>query len=137
MSNERLFLDTVFIQASLNEDDQYHEQAKKVVSRVRQAKEIWTTEAVLMEVANALSSFKRLETANLIERYYKTQNMRIVSVDNILFLRGLSLYKSRIDKSWGLIDCISFTVMQQQNLIIAATADQHFIQAGFRALLLE
>lgn len=33
-------------------------------------------------------------------------------------------------------DCISFVVMREKNLIDALTADRHFIQAGFRALLL-
>lgn len=35
------------------------------------------------------------------------------------------------------VDCLSFVVMQQQGLIDAVTSDQHFIQTGFRALLLE
>ena len=34
-------------------------------------------------------------------------------------------------------DCLSFGVMREQDLMEALTADEHFIQAGFRALLLE
>ncbi|WP_243458546.1 hypothetical protein [Nostoc sp. UIC 10630] len=37
MSDERLFLDTVFIQALLNKRDQYHHQAKAFLPRVRAA----------------------------------------------------------------------------------------------------
>jgi predicted nucleic acid-binding protein len=48
----------------------------------------------------------------------------------------LQLYAARIDKNWGLTDCISFVVMQDQNLVEAATADLHFVQAGYQALLL-
>jgi hypothetical protein len=34
-------------------------------------------------------------------------------------------------------DCNSFLVMEERNLADALTADAHFPQAGFRALLLE
>ena len=40
MNQERLFLDTVFIQAILNSRDQYHQVAKEFFPRVRNAKEI-------------------------------------------------------------------------------------------------
>jgi predicted nucleic acid-binding protein len=39
------------------------------------------------------------------------------------------------DKEWGLTDCISFVVMQEQGLTDALTADHHFEQAGFTILL--
>lgn len=52
-------------------------------------------------------------------------------------MQALTLYQSRSDKTWGLTDCISFVVMQQHNLTDALTADRHFIQAGFRALMLD
>jgi len=41
------------------------------------------------------------------------------------------------DKTWGLTDAVSFVVMQEQNLVDALTTDEHFHQAGFRALLRE
>jgi hypothetical protein len=48
---------------------------------------------------------------------------------------GLDLYGSRKDKQWELTDCISFRVMQDHGITDALTADRHFEQAGFRALL--
>lgn len=56
-------------------------------------------------------------------------------MDSTLFLRGLEFYRNRADKDWGLTDCISFVVMQDNNLIDALTMDEHFQQAGFRPLL--
>ncbi|MFM6264927.1 MAG: PIN domain-containing protein, partial [Dolichospermum sp.] len=41
----------------------------------------------------------------------------------------------REDKEWGLVDCISFIVMQDRGISDALTTDIHFQQAGFRALL--
>jgi predicted nucleic acid-binding protein len=48
---------------------------------------------------------------------------------------GISLFESRPDKRWGLTDCISFEVMTVQGAVDALSADHHFEQAGFRALL--
>jgi len=137
MNGERLLLDTVFVQALLNRRDQYHAQARAFLPRVRTAAEVWVTEAVLIEVGNALSAVNRTAVVQFIEQCYLTANLRVVSVDTPLLTRALQLYHQRPDKTWGLTDCISFVVMQSQGLTDAVTADEHFIQAGYRALLRE
>lgn len=104
---------------------------------VRRASEVWTTEAVLVEVGNALSAADRLAAADFIRRCYRTANMRVVSVDTALLNEALTLYASRLDKSWGLTDCLSFTVMAQHGLTMAVTTDEHFVQAGYQAIMLD
>lgn len=137
MKNDRIFLDTVFVQALLNRRDKYHERAKALLERVRSADEVWTTEAVLVEIGNALASIDRRSASDFIRSCYTTPNTKIVSVDTALFNRALDLYSKRIDKEWGLTDCISIVVMQDYGLMEAVTTDEHFKQAGFRALLIE
>ena len=46
-----------------------------------------------------------------------------------------SFYVARRDKNWSLTDCISFVVMKDRGPTQALTADHHFEQAGFKALL--
>jgi uncharacterized protein len=133
---DRLFLDTAFIQALLNPRDDYHNQAKQLFPRIRAASKVWITEAIFAEVGNALSALNRNGAVQFIQQCYCTENIRAVSVDTALLMQALDLYQSRSDKTWGLTDCISFVVMQQQNLTDAVTADRHFVQAGFRALML-
>jgi len=58
-------------------------------------------------------------------------------LDTKLFHRGVELFRRRPDKGWPLTDCISFVVMQDHGIDEALTADVHFQQAGFTALLLE
>ena len=41
----------------------------------------------------------------------------------------------RQDKNWSVTDCTSFVVMREHNLTEALTADRHFEQAGFKAIL--
>lgn len=50
---------------------------------------------------------------------------------------GLLTYREPPDKEWGLTDRVSFVVMQAREIADALTTDEHFQQAGFRALLRE
>jgi hypothetical protein len=135
MSTDRFFLDTAFVQALLNRRDQYQAQARAFLPRLRNAREIWVTEAVLVEIGNALSSLDRLAAVRFIEECYKTPNIHVVSIDTQLLTRALRLYQDRPDKGWGLTDCISFVVMEEQGLRAAMTTDDHFRQAGFQVLM--
>jgi predicted nucleic acid-binding protein len=137
MKRERFFIDTVFIQALLNRQDQYHQKALAFFPRLRTSAEVWVTEAILVEVGNALSATHRGAAVQFIEQCYLTSNLRVVTIERKLFTQALTLYKNRPDKTWGLTDCISFIVMDEQGLTEAVTADRHFLQAGYRALLLE
>lgn len=133
--SERLFIDTAYVQAILNQHDQYHHLAKALLPRVRHADSVWTTEAVLIEICNALASANREAASRFVRQCYQTTNMHVVPVNTALFERGLALYEARRDKGWGLTDCISFVVMQEEGLALAATTDKHFAQAGFTVLL--
>lgn len=137
MSGERVFLDTACIQALLNRGDQYHTRAVPFASRLQSASEVWVTEAVLIEIGDALSTRNRTGAADFIRSCYQTANINVVTLDTMLFSRALRLYETRSDKDWGLTDCISFIVMHDQGLTDAITTDNHFRQAGFRALLLD
>jgi predicted nucleic acid-binding protein len=137
MSRERFFLDTAYVLARVDRRDQYHRSAVALQERTRTAAEVRTTEAVLIELGNSLSTSNRTEAVRFIEQCYRTKNMWVVPLTTSLRLEALELYRTRPDKPWGLTDCISFIVMQAQQLVDALTSDHHFRQAGFRALLLE
>ena len=136
MKADRFFLDTAYVLALLNQKDTYHNQAKTMLSSMHSA-QVWLTEAVLIEIANALASSNRSAAVAFINSCYVTPNVRVVSVDSKLLKRAIDFYENRGDKEWGLTDCISFIVMEDHDLKEAFTADDHFQQAGFRALLLE
>lgn len=135
MDKGRFFLDTAFVVALLNPKDALHEKAKSYLDSIKQAEEVWTTEAVLLEIGNAFSASRRAEAANFIAQCFVTSNLHVVSVSTTLFQRALNFYRQRPDKEWGLTDCVSFSVTQDHDLIEALTYDVHFEQAGFRALL--
>ena len=77
----------------------------------------------------------RLLFLSLLEMLQNSPDIRIVSSSDDWFGRGVELYHQRLDKEWSLTDGISFAVMSETNLTEALTADRHFEQTGFRALL--
>lgn len=137
MSRRRFYLDTSFVVGLLNPRDEMHAAARRLYGAVRSAEEVWLTEAVLVENGNGLPSVDRGRAGAFLEQCYEAINFRVVGVDTNRMRQALWLYRNRGDKGWGMTDCLSFGVMQEQNLMAALTADEHFIQAGFRALLLE
>src|SRR5438034_108058 len=59
----------------------------------------------------------------------------VIAPEQRLFDHGIDLYRKRPDKSWSLTDCISFVVMEQEEVTEALSGDHHFEQAGFKALM--
>jgi predicted nucleic acid-binding protein len=133
----KVFLDTAFAIASAIETDAFHEKALELVKEIKvHGIQIVTTRAVLLEIGNALSraNYRRLavEAFDTIE---SDNNVTIVPLTEELFEEALTLYRSRMDKEWGLVDCVSFVTMNQMGITESLTTDQHFKQAGFIALL--
>lgn len=56
-------------------------------------------------------------------------------IDEKLDGQAWKLLEDRLDKTWSLVDCASFVVMEERGLTEALTTDRHFEQAGFVRLL--
>ncbi|HEV8579808.1 MAG TPA: PIN domain-containing protein [Thermoanaerobaculia bacterium] len=69
------------------------------------------------------------------EAVRSSSHARIVTISERLFLEALELYSKRSDKTWGLVDCASFVVMEKEGIDEAFTNDRHFVQAGLSCLL--
>ena len=138
MASERLFLDTGFVVALFNEHDQHHAPAMDLTRRFAESRELWTTEAVLLEVGAAFREPSlRSIAVDLWAQLRSDRRCKVVSISGGLLERAMELFGSRMDKAWSLTDCASFVVMRDQQLTDALTCDHHFVQAGFRALRLE
>jgi len=141
MADQRtpIFLDTAYINALVNTRDQWHERAAQWEGKLAtEQRKLLTTEFILIEIGDSLATVKlRSEAVTIITRLTSSSFVEVVPATSRLFSGGLDLYRRRLDKSWGITDCISFTVMQEHRLSEALTSDDDFIQAGFRALMLE
>ncbi len=129
-----VFADSHFLIAMINPRDQWHERAVTVLTTLDRP--IVTTQFALLEVADAFARpAQRRFYGELIEGLLANPDVTILPASSELFTEGEQLYFARADKSWPLTDCISFCVMKSQGLQDALTADHHFEQAGFVALL--
>ncbi len=89
-----------------------------------------------MEVGDGLAAPRRRPRfAQLLAMLMARSDVEVVHACDELFQRAAKLYADRPDKAWSLTDCTSFVVMQDRNLRQALTADRHFEQAGFVALM--
>lgn len=133
------FLDAAYAIALSAPGDQLHAKAEELAELMeRDGTKILTTRAVLLEIGNALGKQRyRADAVALLEALEEDPNVEIVPLTEDLFARAFQLYRSRLDKEWGLIDCVSFTVMQERGIMAALTTDDHYRQAGFRVLLRE
>ena len=130
---DRVFVDTSFVLALINERDQYHDQAQKLSFKFEQSLLV-TTVAVLLEIGNALASGFRREANALISLLRNSNRVEVVDLDLKLFEKALQLYEKYDDKTWGLVDCISFVVMQERGLTNVLTFDGDFTAAGFNLI---
>lgn len=129
-----LFLDTVYLLALINPNDAWRGKALEWAMKV--SAPLVTTDAVLTEVADALSrSDRRAWAVAAIRDLRADANVTCVPGSAALFTRALELYAGRADKDWSLTDCTSFVTMRDRKMRQALTADVHFVQAGFEALL--
>jgi predicted nucleic acid-binding protein len=125
-----LFIDTSYILALLNAQDEFHRQAVSLADQIDGL--FITTEAVLTEIANALAKPQWLALAiDTINNLRDDNDVEVVSITPKLFSKAIEFYASRMDKEWGLTDCISFIVMKEKKLTDALATDHHFEQAGF------
>ncbi|HLX70366.1 MAG TPA: PIN domain-containing protein [Verrucomicrobiae bacterium] len=129
-----VFADAFYFIARLNRRDQHHERVLKFSREFRA--QILTSDWVLMEVADALAeSESRSRVREFIFHLRQFPACEIVPASRELLDRALELYHQHTDKKWTLTDCVSFVVMRERNVTDALTADKHFEQAGFVALL--
>ena len=104
----------------------------------RERRRLVTTEFVLLEIGDGLAAVRlRHQAVDIIELFRTDPDVEIVPAPTDLFAAAFALYRARADQGWRLTDCASFVVMGERGLTAALTADAHFRQAGFRALLLD
>ena len=129
-----VFLDTFFLLALVNSEDDFHQQSLSLHNAYRIG--LVTTEYVLIETLDALvSGDARQAGLDIVAAIREDRSIKVVAASTELLETGIRLFASRPDKNWGITDCMSFVVMRELGITKVLTADHHFEQAGFRALL--
>ena len=129
-----LFLDTSYLIAVENADDQYHKTASRHWRDLLKSSPLplVTSSYVLVEVVTLLNN-RRLhsEAVALGNSLLSSRLFNIVHVDEELFYEGWNYFQKYKDKTYSLTDCISFVLMKRLGIEQALSFDKHFVQAGF------
>ena len=129
-----VFADTSYFVSVLGRDVEERERAVAVMMGRRDR--LVTTAWVLVELGNFMRKpHQRPEFLGLLQDLAADPGVTVLPPDLRLYDAGLRLYTDRPDKEWSFTDCISFVAMRERRVAEALTADHHFEQAGFVALL--
>ncbi len=133
----RVFADTYYWIALLNDRDQGHADAKAITQALRYAA-IITSQEVLSEVLTFFCEYGhevRQTVAAFVRQILTNPAITVHPQSDQSFLDGLAFYEARPDKEYSLTDCISMLIMRQQGFTEVLTNDDHFTQEGFTKLL--
>jgi len=83
-----IFVDAGFIIALLNSKDNYHQKANRL-SLNYEGVPVLTTDAVLLEVGNALSRSAKLQACEIIRYFQNSEDAKIEPLTPALFEQGL------------------------------------------------
>ena len=131
------FIDTNYLTALLYPRDTLHQKANEVSQQLNGYSFV-TTELIFAETLNGLADKGhqiRLAAVSTVMALRNRLDTRVFPQTSELFGRAFDHYRARPDKSWGLVDCASFIIMDEQGITEALTHDRHFQQAGYKALL--
>ena len=127
------FIDTSYVIALVNPKDEYHSWALRLSEKVNDCRFI-TTDLILFEVANYLAKDFKPQFIEIINSFIKSEDIKIIWHSGNLFKKAYEKYCRFYDKQWGLVDCLSFVIMEKNNITTALSIDHHFEQAGFLLL---
>jgi len=133
------FIDTSGWASAFDDQQPHHEAAVLAFKQMRQSNlKIITSNYVIAELVSLLHSPLRIPRPQIfttIDAIKITPYLEIIYIDAAIDATAWELCKARPEKSWSLIDCTSFVLMQQLDIQTALTTDRHFEQAGFIRLL--
>ena len=132
-----VFADAGYWIALISPRDNLHQlaiNAKRQLGNVR----IITTQMVFTELLDGASNrgaSQRAAVAEFTAKLATLDGITIVPQTSDQFSEALDFYRNRPDKEWSLTDCASMLVCQELGITEVLTYDNHFVQAGYVALL--
>ena len=133
------FADSSGLAAFADKSQTHHVESGRLVRGVcDRGDHFITTDYVLVELTALLTSPLRIPKPTQIaflETLRSVDWVRVLPIDPTTLAAAWKLWGERPDKTWSLVDCSSFVVMNQLGVTDSLTSDRHFEQAGFVRLL--
>ncbi len=87
----KIFVDTLFVVALINRRDQYHQQASELGDSL-ETHPLITTDAVLLEIGNALARNYKDEAVEIIEHFLTSDEVEMLELLQQLYGTGNSKF---------------------------------------------
>ncbi|MEK7154649.1 MAG: PIN domain-containing protein [Patescibacteria group bacterium] len=137
MTLNRVFIDTSYFKAGIDEKDEFHTRALAIAAKLEEEEaEFVTTNFVLDEAFTLLRIKSGVESAR---KFYKF----LAETGNEIELVRVSAKDEKRAWNWfwndwsklSFTDCTSFAVMERLGIKRAATFDDHFAKARFETTM--
>jgi predicted nucleic acid-binding protein len=134
-----LFVDTSGLYALADRRDPLRTRAQQeVLARVSSGSRLVLTDYVIDEACTLAKARAGSQAALELLRLFETSaGFRVEWVGPDRFEIAKRYFRKHADHGYSFTDCTSFVVMQEMHLREALTSDHHFVEAGFRGLLLD
>lgn len=134
-----VFLDTSFIIALEDADDQHHKDAIAFWKTFkRNPQKIITTTYVFDETVTFLkrriSHDKAAEVGKLL---LSSHTVEMIHISEAHFNKGWGMFLKYRDKGFSFTDCLSFLIVEERGIKEALTFDEHFKQRGIKVEILK
>jgi predicted nucleic acid-binding protein len=129
-----IFLDTVGLLALWDADDQWHDLAEAAYAELLGRKSTFiTTTFILLECGN--SAARRSFRSDVVDLWRLLEaREELIRPTEEDWYQGWHAFQQSDARGAGIVDCISFAVMQRLGIEQAFTCDRHFSAAGFQTL---
>jgi uncharacterized protein len=132
-----VFLDTVGLLAVWDIDDQWHNAAEDAYAQIVSSRQpVMTTTFVLLECGNAVARRTYRENVCALRRALELRNEVVVPTQDDWANAWDAYQRGEVGRA-GIVDYVSFAVMQRLGITKAFTNDRHFQEAGFETLILK
>jgi uncharacterized protein len=126
-----VFIDTSALLAILNETDQYHQPAKQTwIELVSSDSVIFSSNYVIVETTALLQHRFGIEALRLFENNVQPV-IKLFWIDEPVHKLAMGILIAANRRTLSLVDCTSFEIMRQANLVNVFSFDLHFSEQGF------
>ena len=130
--SERVYIDTSAYYALVDSDHANHQAANSLAHRLSgEGAELFTSNFVIAETHTLILNRLGYDAAARVLSSVYASATRITRATEVDEHRGREIVLQHKDKTYSLVDAISFAIMERLHLRRAWSYDQHFRQFGF------
>ena len=129
---KKVFVDTSFLIAFYNKNDEKHFEARKFLQICDKTLLIITDYIFDEFLTVLLARENKLLSLQSGEKILNDKNVRLLKVDNEIFQKAWEIYRNFKDKQWSFTDCTSYVLMKNLLIDTGLSFDEHFRQFGFK-----